>query len=208
MRHIFIALFSIMTLSLAAQDEPMDFDYMDVEEFDSTVYRKDFSKESERKLQTGVDVTMGYMYSSAGYGGPQFSLSPHVAYPINKRFSFSAGMSVGYGNFYNPYYGMQGQDAMLPMTRMFLYVSGHYQVNEKLTVTGTAYTQINDVPNPSPDSNTPKRDFNAHGASIGFQYQLTPSISFGAQMNFEENGMYGPYSPVMNPYGRTSTGWW
>lgn len=205
MRHIFIAIFSLLVLLVSAQEEPMDFDYIEVD-FDSTVYRKDFNQKSERKLQTGVDVTMGYMYSSAGYGGPQFSLSPHVVYPLSKRFSVSAGMSVGYGNFFNPYYGLAGQDAMLPMTRMFLYVSGHYHVNEKLTVTGSAYTQINDVPNPSPDSK--KQDFNAHGASVGFQYQLTPSISFGAQMHFEENGMYGPYSPVMNPYGRTSTGWW
>lgn len=191
-------------LPLMAQDEAIDFDYIEVER-DSTVYRTDEPTKKFKKLQTGVDVSMGYSFSSR-YSGPMFALSPYVSYPLNNKFSISAGMSVGYSGFYSPYYNTYGENNMLPMTRMFLYVSGHYHVNARLTVTGSVYTQVLDVPNTNPT--TGKRNFNSVGASMGFQYKLTDNISVGAQIRVEDPGMYSPYSPVNNPYNQTGSTWW
>lgn len=205
MKKLFsVFLLATLLLSLSAQDN--DVDYIDIE-LDSSVYSNDVkTAEVERKLYTGVDMSMGYAFSKNGYNGPMFALSPYVAYPLNKKFSIRAGMSVGYGGFYSPYTVSSENNELLPMTRMFLYVSGDYRVNDRLIVSGSIYTQVLDVPNSNPIDNN--SNFNTQGASIGFQYKLTRSISVGAQIRVEDPGMYSPYSPVSNPYDRSGSNWW
>jgi hypothetical protein len=174
--------------------------------YDSTVY-KPSNQEKLKKLDFGVDVGVSYMVNSNGYGGPLFSLSPYVSYPVGKRFSVSAGVSVMHGNYYNPWLAESGGNNFLPMTRMFLYATGHYAINERLTLSSTVYKEIVDVPNRYPNQNN--STIQGQGASIGINYKITPNLSVGAQIRVEQPGLYSPYAPLMNPYGGNYTpNWW
>ena len=207
MKHLILTIFLIPLFSvLLAQESAESFDYLD-EYYDSTVYKRESPTKPLRKMHVGVDVGMAYSFSSAGYGGPMFTLSPHATYPLTDRFSLSAGISVGHGSFYNPYLAEQGGDLMLPMTRMFIYASGNYMLSERLSVNGTIYKQVLDVPNRNPGQTYTNLD--SHGGAIGFQYKITPNISFGAQIRVEEPGFYNPYNSFGNGNrGMQGSNWW
>ncbi len=160
-----------------------------------------------KKLKFGTEAGMAYTVSSAGYSGPTFLLSPYATYPINNRFSLRAGVSMEYGQFYYPHYSSAGESAMLPMTRMFLYASGNYKVNDRLDVNGGVYQQVQYVPNRNPGQT--QNQYNSHGISMGFNYKITPSVSFSAQIRMEQPGFSDSYSPVRNPYQQSGVpGWW
>jgi hypothetical protein len=207
MKFLLFAQFLLFSFTVLLAQEPVEtFDYLDVV-YDSTVYRRDVPPNSLKKLEFGTDVGMAYTFSSAGYGGPMYMLSPHVTYPLSKQFSLSAGVSMVYSNFYNPYMAESGQDAMLPMTQMFIFASGDYYVNERLLVTGSVYKDILDVPNNN--IGQIKSNYDSQGAAIGFQYKITPSISFGAQIRVDQPGFYNTYNPYGNgARGMYSPNWW
>lgn len=173
---------------------------------DSSVFMS-HTKLPAKKLQTHVDLNMGYMLSGKGYGGPIMSISPYVSYPVSERMWFNAGISVGYSP-YNPFYyydNSHNQNNMLPMTRMFLFAQGNYRVNERLVVNGTAYKQVFDVPN-SNKSLFPATNIDYSGMSVGFNYKITKNISFGAQLQMNSPNRPNYYSPLIqqnsfyNPY--------
>lgn len=186
-----------------------DLDEIVVDGFksDSTVYHNKLVKK-DKKLITGVDVNMGYSFSKYG-GGPIFSLTPHVTYPVTDRFYLQAGISAGIGNVYNPFmYSSEEQPAMMPMTRMFLYASGNYKASEKLVITGSAYKYIMDVKNPNSSYNPTQSSYNFQGVSIGFNYKITDNLSFGAQFHFDTpNTQNSLYSPLGNSYYAPTYGW-
>jgi hypothetical protein len=202
-RLFFISLIIFCSVSAIGQEIEAIYDITDDYVFDSTVYHRDYNPKEAKKLQFNTQVGLGYQFSSAGYGGPVFSLSPYLTYPVGKRFYLNAGVSFHYANFLMPGMGENGIPKMLPMTRMFLYASGNYLVNERLIVNGTVYKQVMDVPNRNPVSSQYK--YNAQGASIGFEYKLTPNIRVGAQITIEQPGFSNPYAPGAGRYG---TGWW
>jgi hypothetical protein len=203
-RILILVILAFYCSFLSGQETEESIDYIDIP--DSSVYKPKVPKQKFEKLKFGTDVGMAYTFSSKGYGGPMFTLSPYGNYSLTDKLSISAGLSVGYGNFYNPYYYYSGENSMLPMTRMFIYTTANYQVNDKLMVNGGVYTQIVDVPNRNPDNEN--STFNSYGATLGFQYKITPNISFGAQIRVEEPGLYSPYLPVHNPYSGTNSTWW
>lgn len=196
-RLIYILLLFVALGSISAQD--MD----EVILSDTTVFQNDV-KPIQRKLHTGFNMSSGYMVSSKGQGGPFMSISPYVSYPVTNRFYLNAGISAGFGNIYLPYYYTGEQSQMLPMTQMFIYASGNYIVNEKLTISGSAYKRIVDVKNPN-GSLHPTTSLDYQGVSVGFNYQITKNISFGAQIHFDSpsnsNSLYSPYGYSAPPYG-------
>lgn len=168
---------------------------------DSTVFRRDINTKP-KKADFGVDVGLSYMFSSNGTHGPALSLSPHVTYPLGNKFAVSAGISLEHGNYYMPYYSYEntGKD-FLPMTRMFVYASGHYYMSEKLTVTGSVYKQIVDVPNRN-TVHHPPASYNYQGMSAGFDYKIAPGITVGARVRVESPG--GHWNNSLYPGGNFS----
>lgn len=145
-----------------------------------------------RKLKTGVDVGMGYMFSSAGYGGPQFYFRPHLTYPVTDRFWITAGIQAGYNQFMVQNFSAEGSNyKMLPMTQMFLYASGNYKVSEKLILTGTAYKQV--FSESGFERRSKINSYINNGMSVGFNYKIGANLSIGAQININNNN-YNPYS--------------
>jgi hypothetical protein len=197
-RLIYILLiFFITRVDISAQD-------MDEIVLSDTSVFQDEIKPFRKKLHTGFSVNSGYTVTSKGQGGPFLSLSPHVTYPVSQRFYLNAGISAGFGNMYMPSFITGEESQMLPMTQMFIYASGNYIVNNKLTVSGSAYKRIVDVKNPN-GSVQPKTSIDNQGLSIGFNYKITENISFDAHIHFNSpsnyNSFYSPYGYTTPPYG-------
>lgn len=164
-----------------------------------------------KKLDTGVDVNMGYMVASNGYNGPYMSLTPHVNYPLNDRFWLSAGISAGFGSVYSPLMNpIEVSPQMLPMTRLFIYAQGNYQLSERMVVNGTVYKEVSEIMVPTRDASLTST-FSYQGMSVGVNYKITKNISFGAQLHINSpsgSGYYSPYKygnpgyvPFYSPYG-------
>ena len=207
MKQVLFVLVLICCFLYTSGQEPIESnDYLDIA--DSTVYKRDETLKPVKKADFGVDVGMAYSFYPHGYGGYFFNLSPHVRYPVTKRFSASVGISMVYGSLYNPYYTESGENPLMPMTQMFITASVNYMVSERLIVSGSVYKQINDVQNPNPGQT--QANYDSHGASVGMHYKLTPSISFGAQIRVDQPGLYyNPYSSVINPYNNSGLpNWW
>ncbi len=195
--------YSILLIGLYLNTSAQELDEIVLS--DTTIIQNDVKpKPMNKKLYTGLDANMGYMVSSKGYGGPFMSLSPYAAYPVNDKFHLTVGISAGFGNIYLPYLYSGENSEMLPMTQMFIYARGNYMLNEKLTVSGSAYKRIVDVKNPN-RSLKPSTSFDYQGVSVGLNYKITNNISFGAQIHFDSpaynNSIYSPFEYHALPYG-------
>lgn len=205
-KTITLAVLLLFSLSIFAQEVENALEQIVISDSNSFVSPK--NSLPVRKLKTGMDVNMGYMFSSAGYGGPVFSLTPKVIYPLSERFWLEAGVQAGYGQFMVQENTENGtQFKMLPMTQLFIYASGNYKVNEKLVVTGSAYRQV--LNNSNSNQQAVISNYINNGISVGFNYKLGSNVSFGAQIhiNSRDNfnpypgGIYNPYAGYSNPYG-------
>lgn len=208
MKKSFLYLLLLLPMTfIRAQETEQAVDFTDEAIIEVTEQPTPVSVVPAKKIKFGADAGMAYTVSSAGYSGPSFLLSPYASYPINNRLSLRAGVSMEYSQFYYPHYTAPGESAMLPMTRMFLYASGNYKVNERLDVNGGVYQQVQYVPNRTPGQT--QSQYNSHGISMGFNYKITPSVSFSAQIRMEQPGFSDSYSPVRNPYQQSGVpGWW
>lgn len=120
-----------------------------------------------------------------------------MSYLVTPRFILSAGVLVERSNYY--FMNLQGpnSDGMLPMTRAFLYAKASYMLTSQLTVSGTVYKLINDVPKLK-DSSYPF-NYNYQGMSIGLDYKINDSFSIGFHMS-TQNGNYNS-NALMSPFG-------
>jgi hypothetical protein len=181
----------LISLSVISQETENALEQIQIS--DSTSYTNLNKHSTDRKLKVGVDVNMGYMFSTSGFGGPEFSLTPHVTYPLSDRFWINAGIQAGFGQYMIPTYTSESMNyQMLPMTRMFVYASGNYRMTDKLVLTGSVYRQ---VLNTSSYSDTQSRMYNYmnNGMAVGFNYKLGSNVSIGAQIQIQSNN-YNPYS--------------
>jgi hypothetical protein len=208
MRKI-ITIVAFLTISLTAfsQEAENALEQLILPDSNKTVVKQPVSP--IRKLKTGMDVETAYMFTSSGYGGPMFSLTPHVIYPLSDRFWLEAGIKAGYGQYMMPTGNAQGQGfKMLPMTQLFMYASGNYKVSERLTVNGIAYRQVLD--NPNSDRQAIISNYINNGISVGVNYKLGSSVTIGAQVHINSGNTIYPYSTAgNNPYGGYSNpyGW-
>src|SRR5512136_914965 len=93
-----------------------------------------------------VHVQAGTWFAtSSGYGnGWGTYIAPQLSYSLTTRFRLSGGftiMNTSY-NGYKPYYDFllsSGPAYHGDVTSAYIYISGQYLVNDRLTVTGTAF---------------------------------------------------------------------
>jgi hypothetical protein len=174
---------------------------------DSSAYKNTYTAPIERKLKIGMDLSMGYMYSPAGYSGPELFFGPRLTYPLSGRFWVDAGLQAGFGNYMMPVASYEGINyQMLPMTRIFLYASGNYKLSENLVVSGSVYRQV--LNESYSESQAAITNYINNGMSVGFTYKIGSNISVGAQIQLQSNnhnpysaGGFAPAGGYYNPYG-------
>ena len=156
-------------------------------------------------LQAGTMFTTGLM------GGPAFthSLAPSFNWDIGKRFSLEMGTILSSTH-------MQGHNQLFPLSphmaggesidvlagqRLFsntVYASGAYQVNPRLSLTGTTWMERNHFP--GMEMNPQAFNMNPRGATFGFDYRMSENFSFGAQVGVSKG--YNPFNPFYQSFDR------
>jgi hypothetical protein len=148
---------------------------------------------NDRKIHPGLEAGTSFSYSPGNYFGPSFYVAPNLTYYINSRFAIQAGIGLERSTYHSLYETGGNGSQILPMTRAFFYARGSYLLTERLTVNGTVYKTINDVPKLSKYSSS--LNYSQSGAMVGFNYKINNSLSFG----FHVQMMNNPYQS-QNPY--------
>jgi hypothetical protein len=146
-----------------------------------------------KKIDTGLEAGTSFSYSPGNYFGPSFYIAPNVTFYINPRFALQAGIGIERSNYRALYETGTGNGEILPMTRAFIYTRGSYMLNDRLTVSGTVYKTINDVPKLSKYSSSV--NYSQTGAIVGINYKINNSLSFGFHVQMINNS-----SQSENPY--------
>ena len=186
---ILILAFCFRINSIAQQDQlPADNDQLEVtgEQEETSA---DFNDVKPKKLHPHLEVGTSFTYSPNYFYGPSYYIAPGFSYAVTPRFYLLAGIAIEHSTFY-PLYS-QGRDAdnILPMTRAFMYAKGSYLLTPRLTINGTVYKSINDVPGTAQHSYP--YNYNYQGMSVGLRYKISNSFSFGFQVR-TQNGYYNP----------------
>jgi hypothetical protein len=135
------------------------------------------------KLDVSIRTGSEFMTTS-GYGSA-FStfLSPALTYPVSRKFSLSGGVSIVNTSLY----GIRGWSAIPEgsspsfsgnFTQATLWVSGQYFLNDRITLTGTAYKTfdlLSDKPGYTPFYKT-----NPQGAFLNVGYKVSDHLRIEA----------------------------
>ena len=150
-------------------------------------------------LQTGASFNSGFG------GGSLFNtfVAPSFSQPLGKKFTISAGAIIGNTTFSNTQMlNSEGQFSPVSgnLTTFTIFTSGAYQVNDRLTVSGSAYKTINPAFNPR--MNPENLRMEAQGMSVGVGYRIGDNMHIGAEfrMNQGDGSFYQPH------YGIPGTG--
>ena len=152
--------------------------------FDEEVPVQQFEK--QELFKPNVSVSLGTSFSTFGSGYNAFGtyIAPKISMPVSKKFSVSFGM--GYSNmFYNSPVesGFQGNSRSYGN----LFVSGTYQVNEKLIVRGTAYkTFMLNPPTTIKAINPQFIDFSSQGVIFDAEYKVSNHFKVGVSIEYRE----------------------
>jgi len=194
---IFVIIFIIFSSLLFGQISEIDIKKQ--ESKDTVIYSTsdfdteeiaDYIKEKKLKLRVEVGTTFGTSFGSGNYFGTY--IAPHFSYKISPRFSLNTGviLSNNYGGYYyNPFYGEQIVTPVSGFTRSFIYIEGAYRLNEKVTVTGAVYKEINLFNNSLPSAQG--FNYDCKGMIMGVDYKLGENVFIRGQIEVS-NGQ-SPY---------------
>ena len=154
------------------------------------------------QVHVGIQAGTEFMTTS-GYGsGMSTFLSPTLTYPVSKKFIISGGISVVNTSLYGfkPYYSFpEGTSYSGNITQATLWVSGQYLLNDRLTITGTAYKTI-DILGEKP-GNSPFYKNNPQGAYFNVGYKISDNIHIEAGFGYSQGGRYSYGYPGNRGFG-------
>jgi len=147
---------------------------------DTTVLTSKVPVLKPKRLATGLEAGTSFSYSPNNYFGPSFYVAPNISYRLSPRIQIHAGLIYEKSTFYPLYQEQGSSNEALPMTRTLLYTSGSYLLTPNITVSGTVYKSINNIPKLT-NYQDPYR-YNIEGYRLDIQYKVTNSITFGFQV--------------------------
>ncbi len=219
MKRIYILLFLLLTLGLAAQEEQSADQFPPSAEGDSMTIRP-FNPNllpynPDKKLSVRMEVGSTFGLSSGG--GQLFGIytAPHLSYKLSDRWRLNAGMRIQNTNFinyynpFNPYFPEYTRTFDNNITQTLIYAESEYMVNPRLMISTKVYKEVSVFG--EPQINPRALDLNSEGVSVGFNYRVTDNFHFGAEVGY--NRGHNPYNPwypssfgypARNPYGINS----
>lgn len=145
--------------------------------------------------KVNYSLETGSMFYGGAMKGSTFYVAPSFTYAFSKKFSMQGGVMFMNNNYSYTANQVFGQ----PDTRLFsqpskyetvVYAKGNYQVNNRLTFTGTV------VKNFSDNSGMQNQSWNNNFQmmSMGMNYKLSDNITLGAGLRvMQGSGYYNPY---------------
>ncbi len=149
-------------------------------------------------------VTLGSQFTSiSGFGsGLNTYVSPHVSYHVNKRLSIGAGISIIQTNYFKARSYFQNEQASYSngnFTSAMVYVSGQYLVNDRLTISGSAYKQFPISRDPLPyNPFNPVSSKGIQGIDMNVGYRIGDHMYIQAGFRFSDGA--NPY--YTDPFNR------
>lgn len=139
------------------------------------------------QLHIGIQAGTEFM-STSGYGsGFSTFLSPTLTYPISKKFIVSGGISIVNTSLYGfkHYYSFPEEKSYSGnITQAMLWVSGQYLLNDRITITGTAYKTI-DIFGEKPGNSSFYRN-NPQGAYLNIGYKISDNMQIEAGFGYSK----------------------
>jgi hypothetical protein len=188
--YLFIFILSIFIpeyVSSQPDSALFDPDQIDIIQPESSSSNKNSSLKD--RLSTDIEVGTSFTYSPKNFYGPSYYISPGISYRMSPRFYISSGIGLQYSTFYPLYQQNEMSQKILPMTQAYIYARGTYLISPRLAVSGSVYKSLVNAPRLTENSRA--MNYNYQGMSVGFNYKVTDSFSFGIQMNMQ-NGSYSP----------------
>lgn len=136
---------------------------------------------------------------TTGSGGDLFTTyaAPEFSRNLGKKFTLSAGAVFSNTNFSNvPVADREGgfRPYSGNLTGLTIYGAGSVQVNDRLTLSGSAFKTINPAFSKRLSSDALQMD--ARGMSFGVGYKLSDNVHIGAEVRFQDGNSNSFY-----PYG-------
>lgn len=160
-----------------------------------------------------LEVGTGFSSFSSGTSMLGSYVSPRLEYDISPAFTIIAGGSFSFNQYNNlPVQSFVANTYAGPvqqgMTDHSLFVSGRYAINESLVMTGTIYREEGHLPMLLMNrgimyqgTNQSVMEYQNHGMSMGFQYRVSDSFQFGAEVGVNRgNNPYSVHSPFSDPF--------
>lgn len=163
-----------------------------------------------KKLNYGLALGSEFTTMS-GYGSALNTyITPRVSYNLSKRFSIGGGISIIQTNYFNAgsyYPNEQNAFSNGNFTSAVLFVNGHYLVNDRLTISGSAFKQFPITKDPLPyNPFNPVSPNGAQGVDFNIGYKVGKNMYFQAGFRYSEGlNPYNPYNPFGNDSFRSGT---
>lgn len=196
LKHTGILLLLLGFISLNAQEFGSNAINVPVEETPIVVKKQGFKPD--------VSVSLGSSFSSFGPGLNAFGtyVMPEITFPVSKKFAIRAG--IGYSNtFYSTPGGEGNIFSQNNLQYGHVYVSGLYQVNEKLIISGTAFKTFDLAPRPQDQFNPGALDFSNEGINVNIDYKVSENVRFNVGFSYQKQS---PYNYMYNPGGFNNFG--
>jgi hypothetical protein len=160
-----------------------------------------------------VGLSLGSEFTSvSGFGsGLTTRVAPTVSYNVSKRFQISGGISIATTNYFDvrSFYGDGTQAATSGnFTSATLFVSGSYLVNDRLTVTGSAFKMFPLTSDPLPyNPFNPVSRNGAQGIDFNVGYRIGNNMHIQAGFRYTEgvnpyyNDPFGSSPYMHDPFG-------
>ncbi|MEI6684228.1 MAG: hypothetical protein WCO44_16485 [Bacteroidota bacterium] len=157
------------------------------------------------KYDFGLNLGSSFT-SMAGYGsGLTTEVSPHVFYNVSKRFRISAGISVATTHYYNARSWFANESAPAlngNFTTGTVFVSGTYLVNERLSISGSAFKTFPVSKDPlfwSPFN--PISPNGAQGVNFSADYKVAEHVHIQAGFRYSRGiNNYSPFGISNDPF--------
>ncbi len=147
------------------------------------------------KPELSVSLTSSFTAFAPGYTSFGTTIMPQVTLPVSDKFSLSTG--IGYSTlFMNANNGSVFNSS--PSSYGHVFISGTYEVNEKISLRGTGYktfnlsqsTQFNN------EANYAGYDFSSQGIIVDVEYRVTDNFRINVGFEYREQN-----TPMYNPNG-------
>ncbi|MBN2347290.1 MAG: hypothetical protein JXJ22_00545 [Bacteroidales bacterium] len=202
MKHLICILFFLPAIGLQIIAQPEN-KYTDDKDFLLLPSETSISQADQNILKT-PELKKVKLNFSAGtnfsfYGKNRYSsgtyIAPNLSYTIFPRLKVRVGSILSYENFMGDF--SQEMTGGLSETNgfysFFLYASGEYLVNDRLTFTGSVFKRL--TPAPYYQMNPRAMNYRSQDYSVGFNYKITEGLSIGGQVRFSDYNY-----PFLNPH--------
>lgn len=166
---------------------------------------------SKNNTAERFSLVSGAGFSTFGRGGSLFDtwVAPSFTQPLSKKFSLSAGAIIGNTTLTGiPVFNHEGNISSFTgnLTTFTLYTSGTYQMNDRLTISGSAYKTLNPAFNNRLNPESLRME--AQGVSVGVGYKIGENMHIGAEIRMQQgnSNFYSPFSNQASPFGTNRFG--